>query len=228
MAASDRYFMVDERLLGEIVGFAGLCPQDVVLEVGAGSGNLTEYIAEKCKVIALEKEHDLVGRLRKRFDSNTNVDVIECDALKYVFPPHNKIVSNIPYSISRKLVERFITGGFELAVLVVQREFAEKLCANPGHPNYRMLSALTQSTCSAEILCDIPPEAFEPRPDVTSSVIRLRQSWRPPSAYIPFLNSLFSQKNKKIRNILKDPGQFSQLKPLDLPPEGFKSLFERI
>ncbi|MBD3388867.1 MAG: ribosomal RNA small subunit methyltransferase A [Candidatus Altiarchaeales archaeon] len=229
MALKDRRFMVDEEMLELVVGYAGLQPGDAVLEVGAGSGNLTEKIAEKVRVTAIEKEPDLIPILRRKFDGDDRVTLLQGDALTVEYPLYNKIVSNLPYSISRKLLERLIVEGFELAVLVVQREFAEKVAAPPSSGNYRMVSALAQSTCEVEVLDEIRPQAFKPQPRVSSSVLRLRQRWRPPPDYLGFLRRLFSLKNKKMRNILDDvPEGYGQMRPAEMQAEDLICLYQRL
>jgi len=220
--------MVDWEALGKVVEAASFKPQDVVLEVGAGSGNLTELLAEKSKVTALEKEADLVAVLRKKFKDHPKVDVLRGDALKIEYPMYNKIVSNIPYSVSRKLLERFIVEGFEEAVLVVQKEFAEKLIAQPGHDNYRMVSVLAQSTCEVEYVDSIAPQAFRPQPEVESALVVLRQFFRPLRDYIGFLNTLFSGKNRKLRNILDVGLEYAELVPRDMPPPVFRQVYASI
>ena len=200
-----------------------------VLEVGAGSGNLTEKLARKVRVAAIEKDRDLYETLKRRIPPSGKVTLIQGDALRVDYPPYNKIVSNIPYSISRELLQRFIVEGFELAVLVVQKEFAHKLIAKPGQDQYRMLSVLAQSTCDIEYLRDIPPQSFNPKPTVSSAAIRLKQTWKPPKEYITFLNRLFSRKNKKIRNILEDfPKEYTDLIPCDMNPTEFRNLYQAI
>jgi len=217
--------MVDEKLLDWLVGKAELKAEDRVLEVGAGTGNLTEEIAKKARVWAVEKDRDLCARLRRRFKGNPNVTVVEADALRVELPGRDKVVSNIPYSISRELTERLILGGLGVAVLVTQREFAEKLLGKPGGDNYRMLSVLAQTTCDIEPLGRIPGEAFDPKPKVESAAVKLVQKWVPPKEYIPFLNRLFSGKNKKIRNIMDVPEGYRQMRPGEMTPQELRELF---
>jgi 16S rRNA (adenine1518-N6/adenine1519-N6)-dimethyltransferase len=228
MSESDRRFMVDEDVLEDLVCFAELGGADSVLEVGAGTGNLTEKIAQHSKVTAIEKDASLWPALRRRFEGNERVQLIRGDALKVEYPGHNKIVSNIPYSISRQLMERFIVEGFDMAVLVVQKEFAQKLFARPTSDNYRMLSVLTQTTCELKHQLDIPPSAFEPRPKVSSSAIVLKQTWKPTKEYITFLNTLFSRKNKKIRNIIETPEKYQQMRPVEMKPKEIKDFYSEI
>jgi len=228
MAKSDIVFMTDDSLLSEIVSSASLHSGDSVLEVGGGRGALTERLIGHVPVTVLEKDPGLYAALQRRFHGDGRVRVVRGDAVRMKYPPYNKVVSNIPYSVSRELLERFILEGFELAVLVVQREFALKLAAEPAHGNYRMLSVLAQTTCDVEYLRDIPPESFTPKPKVASSLIRLRQRWKPGEEYISFLNTLFSRKNKKMRNIMEAPAQYRELRPVGMKPEEFLRLYRAL
>jgi 16S rRNA (adenine1518-N6/adenine1519-N6)-dimethyltransferase len=225
MASSDRRFMVDEEVLDEVVGYASLVSGDSVLEVGGGTGNLTERISKKAGVTVIESDRRLAESLARRFKDAGNVRTVHADAVKAPYPPYNKIVSNIPYSVSRSLLERFVAEGFDVAVLVVQKEFADKLEAKPMSNNYRMISALVQGSCELERLRDIPPEAFSPRPTVMSSCVRLRQSWKPPKEYAVFLKTLFSLKNKKIRNIMAVSDRYSQLRPVEMTPQELRAFY---
>jgi 16S rRNA (adenine1518-N6/adenine1519-N6)-dimethyltransferase len=227
MASSDERFMVDSGLLHRICGYADLCEHDVVLEVGAGTGNLTEVIAGyACRLIALEKKDDLFVELEKRLKDRGNVSLIHGDVLKVTLPEFNKVVSNIPYSISRRLLKRLLLHGFDTAVLVVQSEFAGKLNAPAGNRKYRMISALTQSSCSIEELEDVPPSAFKPPPNVHSTVVRLKQHSKPTPEYAEFLNNLFNHRNKKLSNIIPGyRGKCADSRPSELKPEEFLTLF---
>lgn len=228
MGGKDRHFMVDDDILEEIVDYAQLTEGDSVLEVGAGSGNLTEKIAQQASVTAIEKDHELYPALKKRFAGTDRVEAVLGDALKVEYPLYNKIVSNLPYSISRKITERFIIEGFELAVLVVQAEFAQKLTAEPGREDYRMISVLVQSTCELEAVGEIAPQAFRPQPKVESAIIRLRQHFKPPKDYLSFLNRLFSRKNKKLRNIFEEPPEGTHhLRPGEMSPSQIRDLYSR-
>jgi len=229
MAYSDMCFMDDDALLAEIVSYARLKPTDVVLEVGAGAGNLTAHIAANARVVALEKDALLFSRLKQRFGCDDRVEPVQADFLKAILPSFNKVVSNIPYSISRDLIENIIIAGFEVAVLVVQKEFAYKLAASPGFENYRMLSVLAQSSCDVEVLKEIPASAFRPKPRVSSAVVRLTMKRKFGKEYIVFLNRLFSQKNKKVRNIFNGvPEEYADLKPKEMGVPQFINLYDQI
>lgn len=226
MPERDRRFMVDEQTLKKVVEAANLMDGDVVLEIGAGTGNLTREISKHAKVNAVEKDVRLYETLKKQLVQNPNVNLILGDALKIEYPIYNKVVSNIPYSISRKLLERLIVEGFGKAVLIVQEEFAQKLCTPPGSEDYTMVSALTQSTCECEICAIIPAKAFRPQPRVDSAILKLTQYWKPPRDYVPFMKKIFSLKNKKLRNVLENPPNgFEHARAVDLGSGELRDLY---
>ena len=225
----DEHLMVDETMLDKICGYASLSETDVVLEVGAGTGNLTKVIAKEAgRVYAIEKNEELFQELESNLKDYKNVDRIWGDATKLKFPECNKVVSNLPYSISRKITKKFLLHGFDLAVLVYQKEFAQKLLADVGSDHYRMITVLVQSSCEVEVLGDISPEAFQPQPNVWSSIVRLKMKRKPTEEYAELLNDLFNHKNKKIRNIRKDaPEEYAARIPCEIPAEEFINLYEK-
>jgi 16S rRNA (adenine1518-N6/adenine1519-N6)-dimethyltransferase len=131
-------FLVDRDVLSRIADYAELNPADSILEIGAGTGNLTEVLSRRAgRVYAVEVDGGLAMGLKGRF---ANVKVIEGDALKVELPDYNKVVSNLPYQISSKITYRLLSKPFDLAVLMYQREFAKRLIAAPGTAGYGRLS----------------------------------------------------------------------------------------
>jgi 16S rRNA (adenine1518-N6/adenine1519-N6)-dimethyltransferase len=227
----DHYFMVDNQVLEKIVDYAQLTKDDTVLEIGAGSGNLTVELAEKAKkVIAIEKDEEFCEMLRDRVEDFDNVEVIEGDALKVDFPAFDKCVSNLPYGISKKITVKLLLNGFREAVLVYQREFARKLNTKPGDDDYRFISSLVQSTCEIELLDNINPNAFQPMPNVWSTIVKLKLKEKPSQEYVDFLRDLFNHKRKKLNNILKGkelPPEYADETPLNLTPAQLSDLYTR-
>jgi 16S rRNA (adenine1518-N6/adenine1519-N6)-dimethyltransferase len=211
--------MVDSALIKRICDYADLKKTDRVLEIGAGTGNLTLALSERAgKVYAVEKDTRLFNALEKRLSGADNVELLCGDALKIPFPEYDKVVSNMPYEISRKAVERLVAGNYGLAVLVFQKEYAEKLAAVPGGENYRFISALAQSCSDIEVLEDIPPKAFDPSPPVCSAVVRMRQKCVPTKGFIHFLHRLFDHRNKRIGGLFKgkDMGAYADRRGYEL------------
>jgi len=222
----DEHLMIDDSMLEKICGYANLSKKDSVIEVGAGTGNLTEKLSAKAGMVyAIEKEDQMFEELSRRL-AGGNVELIHADATKIPFPKYSKIVSNLPYSISRKITKKFLLHGFDSAVLVYQKEFADKLTAKVGSDHYRMITALAQSTCKIELLDSISPEAFIPQPNVWSRIVRLTMKEKPTPEYAEFLQELFNHKNKHVKNTIKDvPKEYATKKPCEMKPEEFISLY---
>ena len=138
-----------------------------------------------------------------------NVEVINEDALKIEFPKFNKIVSNLPYQISSPITFKFLDYDFDLAVLMYQKEFADRMNGEVGSKNYSRLSAMLYFKCDIKKLTDVSCESFIPKPKVDSTVIRLTPKESKIDkdefeTYSKFTKALFQHRNKKIRNALID------------------------
>jgi len=205
----DQHFLTDKRVLGRIVEYGRLNSSDTVLEIGAGYGNLTEALANKAgRVIAVEADVKLAESLKKL----KNVEVITGDALKIEFPPFNKVISNLPYSISSPVTFKLLGYKFDLGILMYQYEFARRMVALPDNKDYSRLSIAVQYYADVEILETVPRTAFSTRPQVRSAIVKLTP--RPPpykvkdeDFFMRFINAAFSQRRKKLRNaILNNAG----------------------
>lgn len=211
--------MIDNALIKRICDYADLKKADCVLEIGAGTGNMTLALSERVRMVyAIEKDIHLFHILEKRLAGTENVELLCGDALKIDLPEHDKVVSNMPYEISRKGVERLLAEKYNLAVLVFQKEYAEKLVAKPGNDIFRFISALAQSCSDIEVLEEIPPGAFDPAPPVNSAVVRMRQKSVLEKEYINFLHRLFDHRNKRIGGLFKgkDMGAYSDRRGYEL------------
>ncbi len=200
-------FVVNTELVEELVSLAELKKSDVVLEIGSGTGFLTREIQKKSRVLAVELDKKLSELVQKELPKK-NLEVFCGDFLKADLPKYNKIVSLPPYTISSKLVERILKDGFEKAVLVLQREFAEKLVAEPGFMEYGFISVLTQYYCTPRIVRTVSPESFFPKPNSFSSIVVLDFEKRFGTAsneplFRDFLKSVFRFSNKNFANSLK-------------------------
>ncbi len=205
----DQHFLKDRQVLNRIIEYGRLSCADTVLEIGAGYGNLTEELAGKAgKVIAIEADPELAAYLYRW----KNVEVITGDALKIVFPPFNKVISNLPYSISSPITFKLLQHKFELGILMYQYEFAKRMAANACSEDYSRLSIAVQYHADVEILEVVPQSAFSTQPQVRSAVVKLIP--RPPqyevkdkAFFMKFITAVFSQRRKKLRNaILNNAG----------------------
>jgi len=199
-------FTVNSDILQRLVSHASLTKDDVVLEVGAGFGFLTPLLSGACKkVIAVEVDLGLVNFLRKQLHSLQNVELIEGDVLKVSLPPFNKVVSAPPYSISSPLLFRLLENKFDSAVLILQKEFAERLAASVGSKDYGRLTVTIYYRADVELLDLVPRTMFYPPPDVDSMMVRLKPRAAPfhvdnEETFFDLVRTLFTQRNKKVRN----------------------------
>jgi 16S rRNA (adenine1518-N6/adenine1519-N6)-dimethyltransferase len=204
----DQHFLVDADYLNRIVTSADLGPEDVVLEIGAGVGNLTEKLARKAKkVIAIELDPNLVRVLHDRFDKVENIEIIAGDALKVEFPEFDKVVSNLPYSISSEITFKLLRHKFKLGILMYQYEFAARMVSLPNCKDYSRLTVDTCYFADASILMKVPKSAFQPVPEVDSAVIKLVPRHAPfevkdQAFFMDFVAAVFSQRRKKLRNAI--------------------------
>ncbi len=199
-------FLVDRDVLLREISYADVKPSDTILEIGPGIGTLTELLVKNAKkVYAVETDARMIEVLKDRFKEK--LEIIKGDFLKIELPRFDKVVSNIPYSISSPLTFSLLSHKFEVAVLAYQKEFAMRMVAKPGEKNYSRLSVATYYHANAEILEVLPPEAFYPAPEVESAVVKLTPRRRRPlkvneSLYFDMLRGLFSHKKKTLKKAL--------------------------
>lgn len=203
-----QHFLVDRTIAAKI---AGLVPRDSrVLEVGGGLGTLTASLLEKTsKLTVVEIDGKLARYLKSKFDQ---IEVLHADFLKLKIPQTEYIVSSVPYSISRDFVLKLVREGdsWRNALLILQKEFVEKLLAKPCEENYRAISVVVQAACRIEQLESIPRECFYPIPRVDSLLIRMSVREAYNREEISLVESLafrlFSFKNKTVKAALKTIG----------------------
>jgi 16S rRNA (adenine1518-N6/adenine1519-N6)-dimethyltransferase len=203
-------FMIEQSLFETLADHASLNKNDTVLDAGAGFGFLTRFLASKCKkVVAVEADNRLAGILRERLNDLTNVETIRGNVLKVQVPEFNKVVSIPPYQISSRLLPWLFSRSFECAVLIFQKEFADRLVAPVGSEDYGWLTVLTYYKTDCELLDRVPKDLFFPQPEVDSIVIRLtrkevsRFALKDELLFKKLARSLFSQRNRKVRNAIK-------------------------
>ncbi len=185
-------FLVDPRVQDRIVAAAQITADDVVVEIGAGLGALTARLGLVAKkVIAIDRDRQLVEVLRAELGQQANIDIVLGDALEIDFALAAEkaarplvVVGNLPYVVTSPLLFAILDGAaggavIDRAVLMVQKEFAQRMLAPPGSRVYGRLSVMAQQAAEAEILFHVGAGAFLPPPAVTSSVFRLRPRKHP-------------------------------------------------
>lgn len=201
--------MIESSILQKMVSYASLSKKDVVLDIGAGLGFLTSFLADRCKeVLAVESDTKLVKALREQLGDLSNVKIIEGDVLKVPIPQFNKAVSVPPYHISSSLLLWLFNRDFDCAILIFQKEFANRLVASIGSEDYGWLTVFSYYYVEVELLDPIPNWCFYPQPNVDSIIVRLRLKRPPPFAvkdkalFKQLVQRLFSRRNRKVRNAI--------------------------
>jgi len=203
-------FLKSETIARSIVDAAEVSHTDKVLEIGGGLGILTLWLARSAqKVTVVELDRKLVRVLKDKLSEFENVEIIQGDALRMNLPDVDKIVSNLPYSISSGITFKFLKDmQFDVAVLMYQKEFAQRLLAVPESPVYSRLSIDFQYLGKAEYVRDVKANNFYPIPSVDSSVLRITKRTSGPVAKNPdvffwMVHGLYSYPNKQLRKALK-------------------------
>jgi len=199
--------MVEPSIFRQMAHYASLTSEDVVLDIGAGFGFLTAYLADKCAaVLAVEADTQLATFLIEQLAPLENVKVIPGDIFKVTTPQFSKIVSIPPYHVSSRLLRWVLGQHFECAVLVLQKEFAGRLVAMPGSKEYGWLTVLTHYRAEVELRDVVSRRLFYPQPKVDSTIVCLRLRRSPPfrlsdeKLFEQLLRSLFTQRNRKVKN----------------------------
>ena len=222
-----QYFMVEPTFFSKLIEYARLSRDDVVLDVGAGFGFLTRFMALRCRgVVAVEKDPRMVKVLLEQVKGLDNVTVIEGDVLKASLPDFSKVVAIPPYYLSSSLVVWLLERRVECAVLILQREFAERLVAVVGSEDYGWLTVVACHRVETELLDAVPKSMFYPQPEVDSVIVRLMRRGtilfdiKDEVFFKRMVRWLFTQRNKKLGNALA-PFLRSALK---MPKEEAKNL----
>jgi 16S rRNA (adenine1518-N6/adenine1519-N6)-dimethyltransferase len=242
-------FLADPNLLDAIVREAALQSTDVVLEVGGGGGALTERLAPEVTCLhVIELDERLRGQLEPLARDAGNVNLVWGDALRVdladLAPAPSKMVANLPYSIATPLLIRTISElpALERWVVMVQREIADRLRADPGGREYGSASVQVQLACEVTLLRTVDPAVFVPRPRVGSALLGLRRI-RPaaPRAVVRLVRAAFAHRRKSLprslelarpgaleaaRTALDRIGQPSNARAEALSPQDFERLAE--
>jgi 16S rRNA (adenine1518-N6/adenine1519-N6)-dimethyltransferase len=221
-----QHWLRSEAALTQIVQAATLTPDDRVLEIGPGTGVLTRKLLPVVQaVVAVELDRDLLQLLRKQFDRSENFLLLQGDILNLdldttlqnfpTFQSPNKVVANIPYNITGPILEKLLgtianpnPNPFEAIVLLLQKEVADRLCAQPNSKAFGALTVRVQYLADCQWICQVPAKAFQPPPKVDSAVVRLiPRSFQPAATDPGWLDTLvklgFATKRKMLRNNLQ-------------------------
>ena len=210
-------FLINDRATKRIVDSLNIQEADTVLEIGAGKGALTKYLLRKAKkVIAVEIDKRLCQYLEQRFLEKQNLVLINKDILKIDFKKlagkksHLKVIGNLPYQITSPLLSLLLENKkfILISVLMIQKEVAKRICAQPGSKDWSPLSVAIQLHSEVKILFTLKPTSFFPPPKVESSVIQISFLKRPKvfianeNLFFSVIRSAFGQRRKIILNSL--------------------------
>ena len=204
-------FLIDQNILRKEARL--LNPRHkTVLEIGPGDGRLTEKILElePSRLFAIEKDPRMVEALSEKF-MGKNITLIEADVLESELPEVDLVIGNIPYYITSPIIFKIAKQKIERAVLIVQKEFAQKMVAKPGEKNYGRLSVTAQLAFDVELIQIVPRHVFRPIPKVDSAMIVLKPTGKILAQEEEnIIRYLFTHKNKTVRNALLDSKMFEK------------------
>lgn len=216
-------FLVDERVLGKIVSSAEISKDDVVIEVGTGIGTLTQALAKEAyKVVAVEIDTTLVPILGELLSDFDNIEIINEDILKVdvnaiaeKYPDKKiKMVANLPYYITTPIIMNVLENHIpvESITVMIQKEVAYRMKAQPSTKDYGSLSLAVQYYCEPYLVANVPQNCFMPRPNVDSAVIKLTVMDKPKvqvnneKFMFEFIKAAFSQRRKTLVNCIFSSG----------------------
>jgi 16S rRNA (adenine1518-N6/adenine1519-N6)-dimethyltransferase len=219
--ALGQHFLRDDGVAERIIGLVRPTARDLVVEIGPGQGALTGRLAAACgRLIALEVDAALAARLRERFAGIPQVQIFDADARSYDYTalpaltpdPAGRVlvVGNLPYSVGKPILMALVEAGPSISemALMLQKEVAERVAAEPGGKTYGSLSVLSQLACEVRLAVTVPPSAFKPPPQVDSAVIHLRARHAPPvpvddpARFRAVVRAAFAQRRKSLANSL--------------------------
>lgn len=231
-----QHFLIDESPLYSMLEAAELKEDDGVLEIGPGLGVLTLKLASRAgKVVAVEKDPALLPALEKLAARHKNICLINEDVLKLnleqiakeYFDGKFKVVANLPYYITSPIIMKIVENRhfIEMAVIMVQKEVAERLSASPGTRDFGILSVAVQLYAEVDLVCRVSKSAFLPPPKVESAVVRLKLRENPAvdvedeKVFFRVVEAAFGERRKTVKNSLTSR--------LSLPSDGIREALKK-
>ncbi|MCA9271916.1 MAG: ribosomal RNA small subunit methyltransferase A [Phycisphaerales bacterium] len=243
-------FLVDHNLITKLVDASGVQTGDLVLEVGPGTGTMTEELLDRgCEVVACELDADMAGILRERLGERQNFMLIEGDCLASKHEISREVmakldgrvfrlVANLPYGAATPLMLALLTDvpACQGQFVTIQREVADRLMAKPGGKMYGVISVVAQLFAQVELVAKLPKECFWPQPEIASAMVSIvpRVSVADEEVgrklFAQFCQKLFNQRRKQLGSVLKGDGALPagfdvRVRAETLTPEGFLDLY---
>ena len=221
-------FLIDTRVLDKIISASGITKDDMILEVGPGIGTMTQYLCESARnVVAVEIDKNLIPILEndtlKEYDNVRviNEDILKLDINKLVEEENDgkpiKVVANLPYYITTPIIMGLFESHvpIESITIMVQKEVADRMQVGPGTKDYGALSLAVQYYAKPEIIANVPPNCFMPRPNVGSAVIKLTRHEQVPvevkdeKLMFKLIRAAFNQRRKTLQNSINNSPELS-------------------
>lgn len=205
--AKGQNFLTDGRIADRHIGYAEIGPEDRVLEVGPGLGILTQRLVGKGKSLTCIEIDDILAEyIEKTYGEN--LELIHGDAVKVPFPPFDRFVSNLPYSVSTPIIFKLLDYPFKKAVVMVQKEFADRMVADVGSPDYSRLTVNLFYKAECRIVENVPRSRFKPQPKVDSCLVSITPRPAPfgvknEKMFYRVTQVCFDHRRKKISTALK-------------------------
>jgi 16S rRNA (adenine1518-N6/adenine1519-N6)-dimethyltransferase len=211
-------FLHDHNIIQNILSSIQASANEHWVEIGPGQGALTEPLLKKgIQLDVVELDRDLVVLLKRKFENNASIRIYSADALNFDFSSLTedneklRILGNLPYNISTPLMFHLLSYASLIKDMhfMLQKEVVDRICAGPGSKKYGKLSVMMQYYCETELLFDVPPESFDPVPQVMSAIVRLVPHPNAPvqvnnlATFNQLVTQSFSQRRKTLRNSLK-------------------------
>lgn len=221
-------FLIDDRVADRIVGYGGITSEDRLLEVGPGFGILTERLVNMGdSLTCIELDVKLAEHIRSTYGDR--LTLLEGDAVKVPFPEFDVFVSNLPYSVSTPIIFKLLENEFRTAVVMVQKEFADRMIADVGSPDYSRLTVNLFYHADCEIMEPVPASRFDPRPKVDSAVVKITPRPAPfdvldERTFFKVTEACFNHRRKKIGTSLRNTGLVDSAEDIPYKDERIESL----
>jgi len=224
-------FLHDHNIIQNILSSIQASANEHWVEIGPGQGALTEPLLKKdIQLDVVELDRDLVVLLKRKFENNTSLRIYSADALNFDFSSlaedneKLRILGNLPYNISTPLMFHLLSYASLIKDMhfMLHKEVVDRICADPGSKKYGKLSVMMQYYCDTELLFDVPPESFDPVPQVMSAIVRLVPHPKAPvqvnnlATFNRLVTQSFSQRRKTLRNSLKKLISEDEFKTLNI------------
>lgn len=206
--AYGQHFLMDQNVLRRQLKYVSLSRDDIVLEIGTGTGQLTKLLVQQAQqVISIEIDRQFQRGLQSMEQRCHNLKILWGDAMKLEWPVFNKVAANLPYKIALPLIFRILRCNFQVAVLMVQKRLARRLSASPGETSYGRVTVVVQRLANFRVLEVVKPHAFEPQPQVDSAMLFIKKIHPPflvnsEEYFKNLLDHLFLRRTKSLSSAL--------------------------